>query len=351
MFQFLRSGLAWGLMIVFGAIAGCGPGSGKSADLKRQVQLEQILLDVQALRERHASNEEWNAREIAAQAEFPKSAVDELQRQANRDHPHKQLHLWCIRDWMGKIFRKSRLVASDEEKVFENNLRESAKLLSFATKLPPLPEIISSEDSHPDEAPDRSRVKPATNATRPIPRRPEGPLFYPGASEIPDYIPRMKAVPAVKDGESRELVLRLSQVEYLQGHWYGWVSKLMQYQNRTAPLKVSDDPFAALLESAEADQITWNLYSNSNDAAFQMGVEHGQRDCRRLILEYQQEFGFDLAKHECARSLESLYLPGMDGSAPPNGLIDPRALPTLKKADGKVDSPTDPDEPVFEPKP
>lgn len=116
------------------------------SDRALQAKLENVLISVKKLREAKAPAPEWEALAQSAKKDYPKDFIDKLQQSASRKYPYKQLHLWCVRDRLDKMIANSRTKVSHEERDFENNLREAAKLLGMPSTIAAAPEVAASTE-------------------------------------------------------------------------------------------------------------------------------------------------------------------------------------------------------------
>ncbi len=145
--------VAVGLLALVGIYFSLGflPAS-TGSDRQLQTRLEEVLATVKKLRETKAPAGEWEALAQATAKEYPKDFVDKLQSSASRKYPYKQLHLWCVRDRLQKMISNSRTKVSHEERDFENNLREAAKLLGMPSTIPAAPAVAEAGGKPPSGA-------------------------------------------------------------------------------------------------------------------------------------------------------------------------------------------------------
>jgi hypothetical protein len=100
----------------------------RAQDVQKLRTLQQALAEVRALRDRGASDAEWEAAESSILTRT-KPLIDDLKNTANRKQPAKQCLLWAARDTLPRFLKFSRTEGSPVEVEFEAHLREAAKLL------------------------------------------------------------------------------------------------------------------------------------------------------------------------------------------------------------------------------
>lgn len=104
----------------------------RAADLEKLAVLEGLLAEFRELRERQATDAEWDALQ-ARSKQLTAPMIRELEQTARRGEPAKQLLLWSAKYRLPEMFTKHHARESQAEFEFVHNLRDARKRLGVAT--------------------------------------------------------------------------------------------------------------------------------------------------------------------------------------------------------------------------
>jgi hypothetical protein len=108
----------------------------KSGDLKKLAALQDLLIEFRSLRDKQASDAEWESFSTKA-AKITQPMVAELKNTASRRAPAKQFLLWSARDRFPEMLQNARDKPTSSEQDFEGHLYDAARYLGVASGAPP----------------------------------------------------------------------------------------------------------------------------------------------------------------------------------------------------------------------